>query len=95
MTKLKAVRDLVLRQHDLLEDFAAEFVQQIKGYPQFSNVARQDNEWKDFTALAFNAQKKRDRLEGSLRTMKRFWSAGEGDTLMTDVQLMQALGHTM
>ena len=57
--RLKAVRDLVLKQQEILEDFAAEFMQHIQHDPQFSTVARHEPEWQDFTTIAFNASKGR------------------------------------
>ena len=40
--KLKAVRDLILQQHNRLKNFAVEFVREIKVYAQYSLEAHQD-----------------------------------------------------
>ena len=84
--RLKAVRDLVLRQQEILEDFAAEFMQHIQHDPQFSTVVRHEPEWQDFTTIALNAQQRQERLEGSIRTMKRYWNYEKVDALMSSTR---------
>ena len=70
--RLKAVRDLVLKQHEILEDFAAEFMQHIQHDPQFSTVARHEPEWQNFTTIAFNAQQRQERNSLDLKQTESF-----------------------
>ena len=70
--RLKAVRDLVLKQQEILEDFAAEFMQHIQYDPQFSTVARHEPEWQDFTTIASNAQQRQERNSLDLKQTESF-----------------------
>ena len=69
--RLKAVRDLMLQQHNRLKNFAVEFVQDVKICAQYSSAAHQNKAWQDLNVLIINAEKRQKRVKKSIKSMKR------------------------
>ena len=84
--KLKVVRNLILRQQEILKDFVVEFMQHIQHDSQFSIVIRHEPEWQNFIIIALNAQQRQKRLEDNIHIMKRYWNYEKINALMSNIR---------
>ena len=84
--RFKAIRDLMLQQHNRLKDFAVEFVRNVKICAQYSSAAHQNRAWQDLNVLTINAEKRQERIKKSIRFMKRRWSDETMNQLMLEIR---------
>ena len=68
--RFKTRRDLMLQQHNLLKNFAIEFMRKVKIYAQYLFTVYQNRTWQNFNVLIINAKKYQERIKENIKFMK-------------------------